>query len=77
MGTLEELFRLVDDHLIGVWRFRQLGRKPLWCATYHYGGFYYDTHGTPTIQATLKAVQDDLVKLRGEPKSTGRIGRRV
>jgi hypothetical protein len=32
--TLESQFKEVDEHLIGVWKFRQRGKKPLWCATY-------------------------------------------
>lgn len=67
-NTLENKFALVDDHIIGVWKFRQRGKKPVWCATYQFDGYYYDTLGKLTIDSALEQVQKDLEKLNKAKK---------
>lgn len=56
-------FKAVDEHLIGVWKFRQRGKKPVWCATYQHNGYYYDTFGKLTVESALDQVHKDLQKL--------------
>ncbi len=51
---LDDLFREAEPHLVGVWKFRERGHAPLWCATVIVNGELFDIDGTPTIKATLK-----------------------
>jgi hypothetical protein len=55
-SSLEDLFALTDGHLIGLWRFRERNKKPIWCATYTIDGFYYDISGKKTPDEALKGV---------------------
>lgn len=61
---LEDRFKRVEKHLIGLWRFRQRGKKSLWCATFVFQGFYYDIPGKQTPGAALDAVYRELCALR-------------
>ncbi len=65
--TLEDLFALTDGHLIGLWRFRERNKKPIWCATYTIDGFYYDISGKKTPDEALKGV---LKQIRSAKKKT-------
>lgn len=62
--SLAKKFKTVDEHLIGVWKFRQHGKKPVWCATYQYNGYYYDTFGKLTVESALDQVYKDLCKIK-------------
>ncbi len=62
--TLTTLLREVEDNLIGLWRFRELGQPKTWCATYCYRGLYYDVQGVPTPEGALQQVKRDLANLR-------------
>lgn len=63
---LKRNFERVEKHLIGLWRFRERGRRRLWCATYEVDGYYYDISGKPNVDEALEAVHRELVKHRGE-----------
>ena len=63
--TLEQLFKETDSYLIGVWRFRERGRPPLWCATFVMDGYYYDVSGQRALRGVLTAVRREIV-----PKKT-------
>lgn len=54
----------VDEHLIGLWRFRRPDAPAHWCATFHHNGFYYDVSGKESIHSALDAVHDELERLR-------------
>ena len=58
--TLDDLFAATNDHLIGVWRFRERGRPALWCATFVLDGYYYDVSGKRTIKGALTAVLREI-----------------
>lgn len=60
----ESKFRRVQDHLVGLWKFRQRGKRPTWCTTYVFKGNYYDTLGKNTPEAALDAMYKDLEKLK-------------
>jgi hypothetical protein len=62
--TLTELLADVEEHLIGLWRFRERGKPKTWAATYCYRGHYYDVQGTPTPEDTLRQVRKNLRRLR-------------
>lgn len=63
---LAQRFARVEDHLIGLWRFRERGRPPLWCATFEWGGYYYDITGKKTVAKALDAVHAELQRLIAE-----------
>ena len=48
----------VEPYIIGLWRFREAGRRRLWCATYCYRGRYYDVQGHVTLDETLAKVRN-------------------
>lgn len=54
----------VDDHLIGLWRFRKPREPVFWCATFHFDGMYYDVSGANTPHSALDAVWNELELLR-------------
>jgi hypothetical protein len=58
--------RDLDPYIIGLWRFRQPGRRPVWCATYCYRGKYYDAQGGDSVglDEVLAAVRRGLARLR-------------
>ena len=62
--SLEDRFMRVEDHLIGLWRFHERGKKPLWCATFVFQGYYYDIQGKRTPAAALKTVYRELSALK-------------
>ena len=71
--TIEEKLLLLDESLIGIWRFRQPGKKPLWCATFVFNGFYYDVEGYKDISDTLDAAYKKIMMLtQKRPYSNGR-----
>lgn len=46
-------------YLVGLWRFRQVARKPTWCTTFTVDGAFYDTTGALTAQKAIdKAVRE-------------------
>ena len=67
--TLEERFERVEGNLIGIWRFRQRGQQVKWCATYVYGGYYYDVEGKSTVDEALNAVHRNLTAMKKRRKS--------
>ncbi len=62
--TQEELFEQTDGYLVGLWRFRERGRTPLWCATYTVDGYYFDVSGKRTVAGALRAVLRDVKRSR-------------
>lgn len=62
--SLEDRFKRVRDHLIGLWRFHERGKPRLWCATFVFDGYYYDIEGRRTLTAALNAVYRELCILR-------------
>lgn len=62
--SLEDRIRRVDKHLIGIWRFRERGKRRLWCATFQFGGYYYDIQGRRTLVSALNAVHRELCILK-------------
>ena len=74
--TLDDLFSATNDHLVGVWRFRERGRPSLWCATFVIDGFYYDVSGKRTIAGVLRAVCREIARVkRATAKLQSRSGR--
>lgn len=74
--SLEQKLGLIDANLIGIWRFRQVKRKPLWCATIVHNGFYYDVEGYENIEDTLdaaakkiKVLNSRLLRINGAKKN--------
>lgn len=61
--SIEKKIEKIEPHLIGLWKFRQRGRKPVWCATFTFQGHYYDTQGKLTPHDALDKVHDELQKL--------------
>lgn len=61
--TLDERLKRVEPWLVGLWRFRELGRKPLWCTTYVVNGNYYDVRGRQTPEHALDATYRDVQQL--------------
>jgi len=62
--TLEDRFDRVEEHLVGLWRFRVRGQKPKWCCTYVFDGCYYDTTGDETKDKALDNAHRNLTALR-------------
>ena len=54
---------LVEKHLIGLWRFHELGRPRMWCATYCVDGNYYDVSGKRTPVGALRGVLQGVNRL--------------
>jgi len=46
--------------VIGLWRFREVGKPRLWAATFCVDGHYYDTLGHRTLTTCLQAVERRL-----------------
>lgn len=53
---IDRLFAEAEPHLVGVWKFQERGKAPLWCATVLVKGTYFDVAGSPTIKETLEQV---------------------
>jgi len=56
------------DNLIGIWRFRELNKKPVWCATFVIDGYYYDVYGTYSVIETLDMVEQKIAKAKSKNK---------
>lgn len=61
---MKKKFNLVEEHIVGLWKFREAGKKPTWCTTYIYDGKYYDTFGKATPEAALDQMNKDLTKIK-------------
>lgn len=57
-----------NPELVGLWKFREFGKKPVWCTTYTFKGYYYDTPGKATPEAALKLMLKNLRKLKDKDK---------
>lgn len=66
--SLEELIQACDPHLIGLWRFRQVGRKAKWCTTFSFNGNYYDVDGAETPESALKKTIAKIKFLKSKEK---------
>ena len=53
----------IPDEVIGLWRFREVGKPRRWAATFCVRGHYFDTLGHTTLIACLKAVKTRLRQL--------------
>jgi hypothetical protein len=65
---LKQRFERVEQNLIGLWRFRERGKRRMWCATFEVGGYYYDITGKATIDKALDAVYSEIQKLERNAK---------
>jgi len=76
MASLKHSLKKVEKELIGLWKFRQRGKKPMWCTTFCFEGDYYDTYGKATPETALEACYQELCKLKeqhnGNVKKTQR-----
>jgi hypothetical protein len=70
--SLARRFALVEENLIGVWRFHERGRQKLWCATYVFDGKYYDISGKRKLTAVLDAVHKNVLVLKEKENKNGR-----
>lgn len=68
MITLQQKMKRVENHMIGLWRFRVWDKTPLWCCTFSYRGRYNDTEGKETVEEALDAVYESLQKIRRKNK---------
>ena len=66
--TFEEKINRIDEYLVGIWKFRQPNKKPLWCATFVYKGYYYDVPGNNDILVTLDEVHKKILRLKRNSK---------
>jgi hypothetical protein len=66
--TLTQLMRLVQEELVGLWKFRVPGKKQTWCTTFYVNGNYYDTYGKLTPEAALESCHKEILKLRKKQK---------
>ena len=60
---MKDKFKRVEADIIGLWKFRVQGKKPVWC-TYSHNGKYYDTQGKATAEAALETLYKDLNALK-------------
>lgn len=58
----------VDQHLIGLWRFHELGKPRMWCATYCVDGKYYDVSSKRTAVGALRGVYQGVMRLQARKK---------
>lgn len=72
---MKNKFKLVEEDIVGLWKFRQAGKKPVWCTTYIYNGKYYDTYGKNTPESALDQMYKDLQKLRKKYESDNKLQR--
>ena len=68
-ASLESLFAKVDPDLIGVWKFRERGQPPVWCATVIVDGTYFDVEGSPTIAGVLEKTIQEIENARDDDRS--------
>lgn len=61
--TIEQILNK-NPELVGLWKFRQRGKKPVWCTTYTVNGCYYDTQGKATPKAALELFIKELKKIK-------------
>ncbi len=61
---IKEKIDKVDEYLVGLWRFREPNKKPIWCATFVFNGFYYDVLGNKDILVTLDQVYKKVQRLK-------------
>jgi len=61
---MEEEFRLVEENLVGLWKFREHGKPVRWCCTYTVDGNYYDTSPAKTPEVALKKVWQTLRRMK-------------
>ncbi|HEU4716191.1 MAG TPA: hypothetical protein VFU15_00070 [Bacteroidia bacterium] len=62
--TLESRIKKADEYLVGLWKFRERGKRPVWCTTFLYQGYYYDTPGKNSPEAALDALIEKMEKLK-------------
>ena len=64
MADKVQLPKDVEDYIIGIWRFREVGEPRLWCITYCYEGYYYDVSGAKTLNSALNKLRKSIKKLK-------------
>lgn len=62
--TLENRFKRVSKHLVGVWRFKERNEYQKWAATYFFKGKYHDIYPVETIEKALDIVYRNIVKMK-------------
>lgn len=51
-----KLFLEAEPHLVGIWKYREKNKPPLWYATVLVNGDYFDVEGVVDISGTLIRV---------------------
>jgi len=55
-----ELFLEAEPYLVGVWKYRENGKSPKWCATVLHNGSYFDVSMSDTIIQALEKVLESV-----------------
>lgn len=66
--SLSDKIAKMEDHLLGIWRFREAKKNFFWCITFVHDGYYYDLQGTKDMAATLDLAHKKLIKLKLKTK---------
>ncbi len=65
---VSDLFQEVEPFLVGVWKFRERGKSPTWCATVLVQGEYFDIPPSETVLETLKkAIEEVAIAIENGP----------
>lgn len=59
----------IPDEVIGLWRFREVGKPRMWAATFAVNGHYYDTLGHRTPEKCVMMVTRKLKLLERKAKN--------
>lgn len=54
----------LEPHLIGLWKFRQVTKRPTWCTTFMVAGAFYDTMPSATPERALQKALAELRKVK-------------
>ena len=60
--SIEDILKLMDTWLVGLWRFREPGKKKMWCCTFCIEANYFDTWPSLTVRIALWKVYKELRK---------------
>ena len=59
---IEDILDIMEPWLVGLWRFREAGKKKMWCCTFCIDGEYNDTWPSLTVRIALWKVYQELKK---------------
>lgn len=74
-NNLESKFERVENHLVGIWRFRERKEKKKWAATYFVSGNYYDIYPVATIEKALDLVHSNIMRIKNNKSKQGSGGK--